>query len=143
MKSFLILLFIALGGIGSCDSSKEAAKLKDVKWVLETLNGEKVKLAEGGNGMFIQFDLAEGRVNGRAACNRFFGNFELDGTQLKFSPMGATRMACPDLQKENEFFRMLDQVDEYSIKENTLSFLSKGKIVATFQKAEETQEVKD
>jgi len=140
MKSFLILLFITLGGIGSCDSAKEAAKLKGVKWVLETLNGEKVKLTETGNEMFIQFDMAEKRVNGRAACNRFFGNFELDHTKLKFSPMGATRMACPDLQTETEFFQMLEKVDSYSLKDNTLSFLSKEKVVATFGKGEENKE---
>lgn len=136
MKSFLMLLFITLGGIGSCNSEKEMAKLKDVKWELITLDGEKVKLTDAGNVMFIQFDIAEGRVNGRAACNRYFGNFELDGTKLKFSPMGATRMACPDLQKETEFFQMLDKVDSYSIKDDVLSFLSKGKVVATFKKEE-------
>lgn len=136
MKSLLILLFMIFGGIGSCDSAKEAAKLKDVKWVLETLNGEKVELADPENKMFIQFDIAEKRVNGRAACNRFFGNFELDDSKLKFSPMGATRMACPDLQKETEFFQMLDKVDSYEIKDNTLLFLSKGEVVATFQKTE-------
>lgn len=135
MKSLLILLFIIFGGIGSCDSAKEAAKLKDVKWILETMNGEKVKLSEPGKEMFMQFDITESRVSGSAACNRFFGNFELDGTKLKFSPMGATRMACPDLQKENEFFQMLDKVDGYAIKDNVLSFLSKDKVVATFKKS--------
>lgn len=137
MKSFLMLLFIIFGGIGSCDSAREAAKLKDVKWELETLNGEKVNLADPENKMFIQFDVAEKRVNGRAACNRFFGNFELDDLKLKFSPMGATRMACPDLQQETRFFQMLEKVDSFNLKDNTLSFLSKGETVATFRKAEE------
>lgn len=137
MKSFLMLLFAILGGIGSCDSAREAAELKDVKWILETLNGEKVKLTDSADKMFIQFDIAEKRVNGRAACNRFFGNFELDDSKLKFSPMGATRMACPDLQKETEFFQMLDRVDSFSLKDNILSFLSKKEVIATFGKSEE------
>lgn len=137
MKSFLLLLCIALLGVDGCNSSKSMAKLNDVKWVLVTLNGEKVKLSDPNNEMFIQFDEAEKRVNGRAACNRFFGNYEMDGTKLKFSPMGATRMACPDLAKETEFFGMLDKVDSYKIKDNTLSFESKGVVVATFKKGEE------
>ena len=51
--------------------------------------------------------------------------------------MDATRMACPDLQLENTFFRMLDEVDSFSIKDNRLSFLSKEKVVAVFKKAGE------
>ena len=53
--------------------------------------------------------------------------------------MGATRMACPDLQKETEFFQMLDKVESYNIKDNTLFFLAKGEVVATFKKSEETK----
>ena len=143
MKSFLILLCVTLLGVGGCKSSKEAPKLNDVKWVLETLNGKKVQLTDANEEMFIQFDETQKRVNGRAACNRFFGNYEMDGSSLKFSPMGATRMACPDLQWETEFFQMLDGVDAYSIKDNILSFQSKGNVVATFKKGEESKEAKD
>lgn len=137
MKSFLLLLCITLVGGGGCNSSKNMAKLYDVKWVLETLNNKEVKLSDQEGEMSIQFDNAEKRVSGRAACNRFFGNYEMDGNKLKFSPMGATRMSCPDLQVETEFFKMLDEVDNYSIKDNILSFKSKGQVVATFKKAEE------
>lgn len=58
----------------------------------------------------------------------------MESSRLKFSPMGATRMACPDLQTETEFFQMLDGVDGYSIKDNKLSFLSKNKVVAVFKR---------
>lgn len=139
MKSFFLLLCIALVGVGGCNSSKNMAKLSDVKWVLETFNGEKVKLTDPNTEMYIQFEDVEKRVNGRAACNRFFGNYEIDGNKLKFSPMGATRMACPDLQKETEFFQMLDKVESYNIKDNTLFFLAKGEVVAAFKKSEETK----
>ena len=63
----------------------------------------------------------------------------MESSRLKFSPMGATRMACPDLQTETEFFQMLDGVDGYSIKDNKLSFLSKNKVVAVFKNAEEAK----
>ena len=79
------------------------------------------------------------KLSGVGGCNRFFGNYEMESSRLKFSPMGATRMACPDLQTETEFFQMLDGVDGYSIKDNKLSFLSKNKVVAVFKKAEEAK----
>lgn len=140
MKSFLFALcLVTLGVVAGCNSSKSMAKLNDVKWVLETLNGAKVTLTDSSNEIFIRFDEVEKRVNGRAACNRFFGNYEMDQTKLKFSPMGATRMACLDMQKETEFFQMLDGVETYSIKDNILSFKSKGEVVATFKKGEEKE----
>lgn len=135
MKNILLLLCIFVGGSG-CNSSKSMAKLNGVKWVLQSLNGENIKLSDQNSEMFIQFDEAEKRVNGRAACNRFFGNYEMERNKLKFSPMGATRMACPDLQIENRFFEMLETVDSFTIKDNVLTFLSKDKPVAVFKKTE-------
>ena len=132
MKSFLLVLCVALSVVG-CNSSKNMAKLSGVKWVLQTLNDKELSLTDPNS------DEAERRVNGRGGCNRFFGNYEMESSRLKFSPMGATRMACPDLQTETEFFQMLDGVDGYSIKDNKLSFLSKNKVVAVFKKAEEAK----
>lgn len=137
----VVLLFCIVGTIISCNSSKNVAKLGGVKWVLQTLNNKKVGMTDQNSDIYIQFDEIKKSVNGRGGCNRFFGNYEINGNKLKFSPMGATRMACPDLQLENEFFKMLETVDTYSIKENTLSFLSEGQTVATFKKtAEEKKE---
>lgn len=142
MKSFILLVFIAFVGMDGCNSSKSMAKINEIKWVLQTLNGKEVKLSDPNSNMFIQFDVVEKRVDGRAACNRFFGNYEMDGNSLKFSPMGATRMACPDLQIETEFFQTLDKVDAFTIKDNLLSFESKGVVIATFKKGED-KEVKN
>ena len=138
MKSFLLVLCVALSVVG-CNSSKNMAKLSGVKWVLQTLNDKELSLTDPNSEIFIQFNEAEHRVNGRGGCNRFFGNYEMESSRLKFSPMGATRMACPDLQTETEFFQMLDGVDGYSIKDNKLSFVSKNKVVAVFKKAEEAK----
>lgn len=119
------------------------AKLNGVKWVLQTLNGKEVKLTDQNSEIFIQFNEVEQRVNGRAGCNRFFGNYEMEGRKLKFSPMGATRMACPDLQIETAFFQMLDEVDALTIKDNKLTFESKKKVVAVFRKAQESERKTD
>lgn len=130
MRILLLLVGIVLAGAG-CRST-ENAELGGVKWVLVSQDGEQVKLTMPDNEIFMEFNNTEKRVNGRAGCNRFFGNYEQEGSKLKFSPMGATRMACPDLQAENSFFRMLDGVDSYRIKNHHLTLLSKGKEVADF-----------
>ena len=137
MAAMVINLIISF--IGMDTEKKVYAKLSGVKWVLQTLNDKELSLTDPNSEIFIQFNEAEHRVNGRGGCNRFFGNYEMESSRLKFSPMGATRMACPDLQTETEFFQMLDGVDGYSIKDNKLSFLSKNKVVAVFKKAEEAK----
>ena len=120
----------------------EIADQKSVKglgYIGGVMGPKEFSLTDPNSEIFIQFNEAEHRVNGRGGCNRFFGNYEMESSRLKFSPMGATRMACPDLQTETEFFQMLDGVDGYSIKDNKLSFLSKNKVVAVFKKAEEAK----
>lgn len=133
----LLLLFCMVLAEAGCRSS-ENAELGGVKWVLVSQDGEQIKLTMPDNEIFMEFNPTEKRVNGRAGCNRFFGNYEQDGSKLKFSPMGATRMACPDLQAENSFFRMLDGVDAYRIKNHHLTLLSKGKEVADFKASQTT-----
>ena len=84
MKSFLLVLCVALSVVG-CNSSKNMAKLSGVKWVLQTLNDKELSLTDPNSEIFIQFNEAEHRVNGRGGCNRFFGNYEMESSRLKFS----------------------------------------------------------
>lgn len=103
MKSFLLVLCVALSVVG-CNSSKNMAKLSGVKWVLQTLNDKELSLTDPNSEIFIQFNEAEHRVNGRGGCNRFFGNYEMESSRLKFSPMGATRMALSRPTDRNGIF---------------------------------------
>lgn len=45
--------------------------------------------------LYVQFD-SDGKLSGHAGCNRFFGSYQLTGTDLKIEPIGMTRMACSD-----------------------------------------------
>ena len=55
---------------------------------------------------------ADGKVGGFGGCNRFFGSYTQKGEDLSFSPLGATRMACPAgiMKMEQDFFSMLGAV---------------------------------
>lgn len=70
MKSFLLVLCVALSVVG-CNSSKNMAKLSGVKWVLQTLNDKELSLTDPNSEIFIQFNEAEHRVNGRGAVTVF------------------------------------------------------------------------
>ena len=55
---------------------------------------------------------ANRRIDGRAACNRYFGTFEQSGETLQIRPVGLTRMACPPavMDQEKKFLVALESV---------------------------------
>jgi heat shock protein HslJ len=52
----------------------------------------------------------DGRVTGQAPCNRFTATWSGRWPELTFTPLAATRMACPELAAEDAFFAALGRV---------------------------------
>ena len=79
---------------------------------------------------FIVFNSTENKANGKAACNRFFGNAiltpvsENKGT-AQMDKFGGTMMACPDLPIENLMMKGIEMVDAYELNGDML-LLKKG-----------------
>jgi heat shock protein HslJ len=76
----------------------EAAGIEGIQWYLTEVGGSPVSPMADDKQPHILLDPAEKQATGFAGCNNFFGSYELDGSSLTFGPMGATRMACPDLE---------------------------------------------
>jgi len=57
---------------------------------------------------FVAFK-ADGAINGHAGCNRFFGQYELEGDVLKIGPLASTKMACEDMKAEQAFMQVLQE----------------------------------
>jgi heat shock protein HslJ len=53
----------------------------------------------------LQFD--GNRLSGSAGCNRFSGTYSVDGGTLKAGPLMATEMACPGMELEQAFFKLM------------------------------------
>jgi len=53
----------------------------------------------------LQFD--GNRLSGSAGCNRFSGTYSVDGSTLKAGPLMATEMACPGMELEQAFFKLM------------------------------------
>jgi putative lipoprotein len=79
---------------------------------------------EGARAPFIRFGEG-GKVAGSGGCNRFRGTYEQSGDKLAFSPLAATRMACPAevMRREQAFFDMLSKVRGVRIGESELMLL--------------------
>ena len=87
-----------------------------MQWVLKSMkeNGQDYPLA--GENPFIRFE-PDGKVSGFASINRYFGSVQADGEgNLRWSPLGATRMAGPEnlMKQEDAFLGILQKTEQLS-----------------------------
>ena len=101
---------------------------------------EEIKFKERGSEVFITLESDNKKVFGRAGCNRFFGTYEQNESQLTFSGMGATRMACPDMDIETSFFKVLEDTKSFIIKNDKLTLKDNNNVIAVFKAQKETPE---
>ena len=128
----LLLAMTACGG-----SQKKALPLEGTTWKLAKMEAIPAKAIDAEADFFtLEFNAADTMVAGRTNCNRFFGRYELKGKKLEFENMGMTRMACLDMQYEDAFVKMLDDVDRFEIKGSELTFFDDDKSLAVFKAVE-------
>ncbi len=104
-------------------------------WKLVRLGDASVKAADGQREAYLVFDTEEPRVAGSGGCNRVNGGFELDGANLRFGRLAATRMACPEgLEQEQRFLAALEGVTRHRIDGSHLELLdATGAVAARFE----------
>lgn len=70
---------------------------------------------------YLIFDTKENKVNGNAGCNLLSGNLEItDDSRLTITipPVAMTRMACLDMETENNIVSALDSVKTFGRLDN-------------------------
>jgi heat shock protein HslJ len=82
-----------------------AGSLDNATWLLTTLPGQSLPVAQAGNAVTVRFDA--GRVHGFAGCNQFMGSYTLEGDKLAIGRLAGTMMACPEpaMSVENRFLK--------------------------------------
>ena len=104
-------------------------KLVEKKWKLIEINGVALSkmTPQPAVEAFIFFQAEENRVNGNSGCNNFAGTYKLDsGNRLHFSGVASTRKMCIDMTVEDQMNKIFQKVDNYTIKDGSLS-LKQGK----------------
>jgi heat shock protein HslJ len=131
-------------------SKKPTMIISDKNWAL--LNGQKYVLTAfdiegiltrdvGQTRAFITFDLNENRVNGNDGCNSFFGHVEFNKSKITFGGLGSTDMACPNNKVWEYLPKLLNKIDRYTVKDNTLKFYSGKKQILEYVLQEESEEI--
>ncbi len=108
-------------------------KLQHHNWELKTVDGEAITLLEGETAPNLE--LGESfTANGQGACNRYFGQGELEGDQFRVDKMASTMMACPDsaMKLEGLMSSVLSDWSKITLSNQTLT-LKNDKHTLTFE----------
>ena len=112
--------------------------LDEAYWKLVELYGAPLVPMAGSSEVHIIFHGADKSVTGSGSCNRFSGNYELftdcTGTWLNILQLGATRMACPDMNTEMFFFQALGETKTFDTGPDTMMLMNgSGEVIARFE----------
>lgn len=127
------ILFAAAASIllAAC-SATENLPLESTKWNLTELEGATNEAFADSESFWFALD-GEGII-GVGACNHFFGGYQFteDGG-FEVGALGMTRMACPEMDIEDNYLRILDEVDSYSIEGDVLTLKKGEQALAQFK----------
>lgn len=104
--------------------AKNNEPITEKYWKLKTLEGKDVKMVKNQEKeIYFMLKTDENRVTGFAGCNTILGSYTLEkGNRIRFSNMGSTMMACPDVDiNESDFLKIFELADNYTINGDELS----------------------
>jgi copper homeostasis protein (lipoprotein) len=101
------------------------APLEGVRWMLTEVDGGPVQVAPDGKRPYFVLG-KDASVKGFAGCNTFSGQYRSEGEgSFDLSQLVSTMMACPQLETEQKFLRVLELADRYELVGTSL-FLYQG-----------------
>lgn len=117
-------------------SGSGTSGIEGIRWYLTEVSSSPVSPMAGDKQPHMMLDPEENQATGFAGCNHFFGSYELDGSSLTFGPLGATRMACPDLETglETSVFEALENTREWKKADGALLLLYGETVLARFSR---------
>lgn len=94
------------------------------EWTLVGIDGSRAPAAAT-----IIF-AADGKVSGKAPCNRYFGSYSGELPEIALSPLGATKMACDRLETEDAYFAALQGVTNAEVDQDHLFLIgAEGRVL--------------
>ena len=130
MRKILIMAVVAIFSFTACGGDDNLS-IENTKWNLTQLYGAPHEAFADADTFWFSLDGES--IVGVGACNRFFGGYQLNGNSgFKIGGMGMTRMACPDMELEDTFVRLFDEVDNYAIEDENLLLKRGDEVVARF-----------
>jgi putative lipoprotein len=105
------------------------------EWELTELAGQPAPTGAGGRRATLRVEPDTARVAGFGGCNRYFGTYTVEGTALRFGPIGMTMMACAEgMGLEKQLGAAFEATRSYTLNANQLTFLGSNGPVARFER---------
>lgn len=104
-------------------TQKSNADMQETYWKLIELRGQPVPPPpQDKREAHMILKKQDNRLNAFGGCNTLSGVYEIkEGNRIRFSNVISTMMACNDMTTEDEFKKVLEMADNYSIKGDSLS----------------------
>ena len=114
--SFPKSVTVAIGSKTFTGCGGEPSTLLQGQWTITEIDG---KPAIAGSTPTIGFE-TDGKVNGNASCNRFFGGYTLTGEGLTAGDLGASMMMCDQtlMDQETKVLEILKGLAGFGISED-------------------------
>jgi heat shock protein HslJ len=110
-------------------TSPQGRDLEGSPWRLVSVLGDSAPLPDSAQRATLTFDAATKRASGSGGCNRISGGYERNADSLRFSPMVATRMACPQgMEREAAFLNALGATRTFTIHGDTLMLNNEARV---------------
>jgi putative lipoprotein len=104
-------------------ASTPDVSLTETYWKLTEIDGRPAALGAGERELHMVLTSEGNHVRGFSGCNRFTGSYQWNESQLRFTPLAATRMACVEgMEQEQRFLDALGAVMRFSISGDRLTF---------------------
>lgn len=123
-------IFLIVLALAACAEPSEPAAVDPTgsDWALEsgTIDGAEIPVLDTHP---ITMVFEEDGAGGTSACNQYSGSYQLSGTELAFSDLIQTEMACvPDevMDSERMYLEALDRVDGFAATTDSLTLRGDG-----------------
>ncbi|MFC1988403.1 DUF4382 domain-containing protein [Chloroflexota bacterium] len=111
----------------------ESGTLEDIEWILVSYgNPDNLTIVLEDTEITTELNSANGRIDGNAGCNSYFAGYDINQNELMImSPIGSTKMACPEpvMNQEAEYLKILQNMESYNVEGNQLRMVSGDKVL--------------
>jgi heat shock protein HslJ len=138
--SYAVVLLAAIS-LAGCGTQKDVSVDLNGDWTITELTGLEETVSLEGN--FFQFDSEEGLFFAYLGCNNIAGKYLFEDPSLTFSDIARTEMSCDNMNSEELFCYLIEQVALCSVTEEGFLQLKSAEeeVLITLKKVEEVEEV--
>jgi len=133
MKKYLLILFLLALTISACSApaTREPADALIAAWKLTAYGpvGAAIPAVEGVEAELI-FN-ADGTLTGNSGCNGYSGSYSVEGSEITFSPIVSTRMACDAsiMEQESAIHQVLTGTASFQIQGTQLTLTNNDRML--------------